>query len=162
MITKTNKPIQLNPIGTIHTANGEFKLKINEAYREGLKELNQFSHVIVIWWASEHDNEKSRSLTTTQLPYADNKEAGVFACRSEYRPNPVAITTCACLDIDMDNGIITIPYIDAFDKSPIIDLKAYFPVLDRVRDFKVPQWVEGWPEWVEEAYKLAEMFADCD
>lgn len=159
-MNETNNHFILNPIGQVHVTKEKFSIEIAKPYRAGLKELNHFSHVIVSWWATEQDNSQSRAIIETKLPYASNIVAGVFACRSEYRPNPIGITVCYCQNIDLEKGLIEVPYIDAFDKTPVIDLKPYFPVSDRVRDFKVPSWVENWPEWYEDAYKLQELFAN--
>ncbi|WP_147820523.1 TrmO family methyltransferase domain-containing protein [Salidesulfovibrio onnuriiensis] len=158
-MTSTN--ISLNPIGRV-LSDGEFwNIHIDEAYRKGLDKMDQFSHFLVLWWASAHDNPDSRAMLHTPLPYAPGLEAGVFACRSEFRPNPIGVTVCQCLDLDMENGVIRVPYMDAFDGTPVLDLKPYFPVSERVREARVPQWVETWPQWYEEAYKLADMFAEC-
>ena len=72
---------------------------------------------------------------------------GVFATRAEYRPNPIGLTVVEILEINHESGIIKVKNIDAFDKTPIIDLKAYFPVCDRVQEAKIPSWITGWPEW---------------
>ncbi len=146
-----SKTFEINSIGYARGPEGGFRLEILEAYRPGLKQLEQFSHVMVFWWAHQHDNDESRQRVQTNLPYAEGIEAGVFACRAEYRPNPVGVTVCPILDIDEVKGIVTVAYIDAFDESPIIDLKPYIPVSDRVRDVKVPQWFSEWPDWYEEA-----------
>jgi tRNA (Thr-GGU) A37 N-methylase len=37
---------------------------------------------------------------------------------------------------------------DAFDGTPVLDLKGYFPVCDRVKDVRIPEWTEGWGEWM--------------
>ena len=58
-------------------------------------------------------------------------------------------------NVDDKRGIVELEYIDAFDGTPVVDLKAYFPMADRVKEVRVPDWVSDWPEWVEEAYKLA-------
>ena len=39
---------------------------------------------------------------------------------------------------------------DAFDGTPIIDLKAYFPICDRIRDCHIAPWLKEWPEWQED------------
>lgn len=70
--------------------------------------------------------------------------------RSEYRPNPIALTTCRILACDEIEGVVKIAKIDAFDGSPIIDLKGYFPVCDRVREARIPGWLSFWPEWMPE------------
>ncbi len=40
--------------------------------------------------------------------------------------------------------------IDAYDGTPLVDLKAYFPVCDRVQEARIPEWLAGWPEWMPE------------
>jgi tRNA (Thr-GGU) A37 N-methylase len=105
---------------------------------------------MVFWWADKHDNEKSRGIMQTGPPYAKGKVTGVFATRAEYRPNPIAMTTCKLLAVDENSGTVGVAEIDAFDGTPIIDLKAYFPVCDRVKTARMPQWLAGWPEWMPE------------
>ena len=109
---------------------------------------HDFSHVIVLWWVSGHDTPESREITRCELPYAPGTEAGVFACRSEYRPNPIGVTVCPIIDVDEPFGRVTVADIDAFDSSPILDMKPYIGVTDRVREIRVPDWFEGWPEWL--------------
>jgi len=103
---------------------------------------------MVFWWADRHDNERSRSITQTRPPYASGKLTGVFAARAEYRPNPIAMTTCKMLEVDEGRGTVRVANIDAFDGTPILDLKAYFPVCDRVREATIPEWLSDWPEWI--------------
>ena len=149
----------LQEIGRVGVGENRFMLKIEPPFRPALEKLDQFVHVIVLWWAHEHDTESDRKRVVTGIPYADNINAGVFACRAEYRPNPIGLTVCRILSVNVNEGIVEVPYIDAFNNTPILDLKAYFPVSDRVRNFKVPEWVKDWPEWYEDAYKLEELFA---
>jgi tRNA (Thr-GGU) A37 N-methylase len=99
---------QLHPVGTVHANDeeGRYSLEIEKPYRPGLNQMDQFSHVLVFWWADNMDTEEYRRITTTKLPYAPGVEAGVFASRSEYRPNPIAVTTMMVLDVDIENGIV--------------------------------------------------------
>ena len=78
------------------------------------------------------------------------KVTGVFATRAEYRPNPIAMTTCKMINVDEGMGFIEVVDIDAFDETPIVDLKAYFPVCDRVKEARIPEWLFDWPEWLPE------------
>ena len=64
----------------------------------------------------------------------------ISATRSPARPNPIALTTVEVPHIDHASGIIQIAYIDAFDNSPVIDIKPYTPSLDRVENPEVPTW----------------------
>ena len=149
----TPKSYQLHPIGRVHASDeeGSYMLQIDQPYRAGLKELAQFSHVTILWWADKMDTEKYRQITTAEQPYAPGVEAGVFACRSEYRPNPIGSTLMAIIDVDVENGVVVLPWIDAFDGTPVLDLKPYIPISDRIRDYKVAEWLADWPEWMEDA-----------
>ncbi len=147
------KSIIINPVGVVQASDqqGKYCIKIYAEYSEALLQLEQFSHVMIIWWANKHDNEEDRSLLYTELPYAPGVKAGVFACRSEYRPNPIGITIMPILSIDHTQGIVNLPWIDAFNGTPVIDLKPYMPTSDRIRDVKVAGWLSDWPLWMEEA-----------
>ena len=139
----------LRPIGTV-VRDEQVTLQIDGPYRLALAHLEDFSHVIVLWWVTGHDNEQSREITRCELPYAPGVEAGVFACRAEYRPNPIGLTVCPIVHVDHGAGRVTVADIDAFDGTPILDLKPYIGVTDRVREVDVPDWFEGWPEWLPE------------
>jgi tRNA-Thr(GGU) m(6)t(6)A37 methyltransferase TsaA len=142
---------QIHSIGHVQQAEDGFLLVIDEAYRAGLKQLDQFSHVIVYWWAAQHDNADDRAKLQTTLPYAPGVTAGVFACRAPYRPNPIAMTICPMFGVDERAGTILVAWIDAFDGTPIIDLKPYIPMSERVRDVDVPVWLKRFPSYMEDA-----------
>jgi tRNA-Thr(GGU) m(6)t(6)A37 methyltransferase TsaA len=141
---------QMHPIGHIRRTEHAIQLEILEPYRPALRQLEHFGHLMVFWWADRHDNAESRGIMQTRPPYAQEESVGVFATRAEYRPNPIAMTTCEMLEVDEASGIVRIANIDAYDGTPVVDLKAYFPVCDRVRETRVPWWVEDWPEWMPE------------
>ena len=138
------------PIGHVRREEDEVRLEILEPYRPALKQLEHFSHVVVLWWADRHDNEESRSTMQTRPPYAPDKLTGVFATRAEYRPNPIAVTTCPILDVDEEEGLIWVSDIDAYDGTRLLDLKGYFPVCDRVKEARIPGWLTGWGDWMPE------------
>ena len=52
--------------------------------------------------------------------------------------------------MDEEEGVVGVGDIDAHDGTPILDLKAYFPVCDRVREARIPAWLSEWPEWMPE------------
>ena len=112
-----------------------------------MKELEQFSHVLVFWWFSEFQENEYRQVVQNVPPY-EAPVTGVFASRSPVRPNPIGLTTAKILNVDHDRGLVEIANIDAFDDTPIIDLKAYIPVCDRVQAVSVPAWFADWPEWM--------------
>ena len=71
------------PIGHIRRRDDNVDLVIAERFRPGLRLLDGFSHVIVLWWAHLVDDEESRGVLTCEPPYAEGHLTGVFACRAE-------------------------------------------------------------------------------
>lgn len=149
-MTGKKEAFQLNPIGTIRRNGDQIQIEIREPYRPALKQLDRFSHVMVFWWAERFDTAEYRQLLQTEPPYAQGHVHGVFATRSPYRPNPIAMTTCKLLAMDEEAGIVQVADIDAFDGTQVVDLKAYYPVTDRVQECHIPEWLAGWPEWMPE------------
>ncbi|MBT8227107.1 MAG: tRNA (N6-threonylcarbamoyladenosine(37)-N6)-methyltransferase TrmO [Dactylosporangium sp.] len=142
--------IHLTPIGHVTRESG-IELRLDEPYRAGLSGLGDFGHVVVVWWAGRYDVPEARQVLTVPLPYADNREVGVFACRAPVRPNLVMTTVCAIERVDQTRGVVEVGDIDAFDGTPLLDLKPYHGVTDRVRRLRVPEYVADWAEWLPES-----------
>ncbi len=144
--------IKLSAIGQVHAADGGFSLVLNKALIPALGGLNGFSYLNVLWWANLFDNEDGRSVLTFEKLYTNAPDIlGIFATRSPVRPNPICLSVVSVSHIDYDNGIISIPYIDAEDGSPILDIKPYHPATDRVKEPSVPDWCSHWPQWLEDS-----------
>ena len=142
----------VTPIGTVRNSMGEFTIQVSEEYREALKGLKGFSHLCMIWWFSKCDDAQCRSMLECESPYVGSPAVmGIFATRSPMRPNPIALSMVQILSIDEEKGIITLPYTDAEDGTPVLDLKPYTPSLDRIDAPEVPQWCKNWPMSVEES-----------
>jgi tRNA-Thr(GGU) m(6)t(6)A37 methyltransferase TsaA len=152
--------IEITPVGHVQVdeSQGLFRLNILPEYRPALKGLGSCTHAIVLWWADRLDSTVDRrGDLVVELPYAPGIQSGVFANRSEARPNPIAITTSYLIDVDEQSGTVDLAWIDAFDGTPILDIKPYLPMSDRVMDAEYPEWLEGFPETMEDA---AIFFAD--
>mgnify|MGYP006282265819 CR=1 FL=1 len=161
------KKIKIEPIGytSVDERSHKYQIQVREEYRSALKELDKFSDVFVIWWANQQDNPDARSQTKVnaeELPPFYGKDAptmGIFATRSEYRPNPVAISALKIKSIDVKTGTISFMWMDAFDDTPIIDLKPYIPMSDLINTAEVPDYLQHWPKNAEDAAKWwAEQF----
>jgi len=153
-MSKENGTFVLHSIGQVHCGEGSFTVEILPPYRPAMAQLDQFSHAYMVWWADQLDSDEAREILQCTPPYAEETVTGVFACRSPARPNPVAFTVCPLLSVDVKNGIIKVPWLDAEDGTPVVDVKAYFPISDRVRDVRMPKWVAHWPDWTEDAHLL--------
>ncbi len=141
---------ELKKIGQVRREDGIIYLEILPDYHSALLELDHFSHLIVFGWIEQEVFPGYREVLTTRPPYAQEHLSGVFATRSPFRPNPILCTVCKIETIDYTTGIVQIQDIDMFDETPIIDIKAYFPVTDRVRQAEIPAWLSGWPAWFPE------------
>jgi len=142
------KTYQMRSIGTVARDGDSIRVCLDAPVRAGLKALDTFSHVIVFWWAQRFDEPHYREVLVTPLPYAEGRESGVFANRSPVRPNLLMSTVCKILAVDETNGTVRINNIDAFDGTPVLDLKPYYPVTDRIREAHISDYLADWPEWV--------------
>jgi tRNA-Thr(GGU) m(6)t(6)A37 methyltransferase TsaA len=144
------KVYEIFPVGYVRREGKRTYLEILEPYVPALKELERFSHVQVFWWFSQFQDEMYRGVTQSEHAPYEAPVLGVFACRSPVRPNPIGLTTAKILSVDGNKGIVEIVNVDAFDDTPILDLKPYFPSCDRVKDVRVAEWAADWPEWLPE------------
>ena len=131
----------IEPIGHVTKSAERTTLKIFSQFQDGLLGLNGFSHVLVFYWFDRNDTpEKRATLTVHPRGNKANPLTGVFATRSPFRPNLIGLSVCRIRSID-DAGI-AVDDIDAFDGSPIIDLKPYAPAIDSVPEASVPEWMK--------------------
>jgi tRNA-Thr(GGU) m(6)t(6)A37 methyltransferase TsaA len=126
-------------IGLVHKSDGRTFIEMHKKYEEGLLGLDGFSHVQVFWWFSKNDIPQKRAILRV-YPRGDpaNPLTGVFATRAPVRPNLIALTTCKILSVE--GRRVYLDSIDAFDGTPVIDLKPYVPGLDQVKQPRVPDW----------------------
>ena len=131
---------KVNFIGTVADADEtEARIRIYPEYCEGLKEINKFSHLIILYWIHLRDNKKERNtLQVFPKRHAANVKVGVFACRSPSRPNPIGLSITKLVKIKKCN--LTVNGLDAIEGSPIIDIKPYNPRADSVPNARVPKW----------------------
>jgi len=147
--------LELEPIGFVKVLENEDQIKgdhsrviseinILDKFRDGLRGLDGFSHVIVLSYFDRlRDFEKGvlivrpRRLTRYGIPLEELPEVGVFALDSPNRPNPVAISIVELLKVNASS--IIVKGLDAFDGTPVIDIKPYTP--DRaICNVKLPEW----------------------
>ena len=146
------KKFEVVPIGKIKVNEEGVFIELEQKYVPALKALDGFSHLNIIWWFSEFDNEKMRNILEGKKPYKKSPDVmGIFATRSPIRPNPIALTAVQVISIDYEKGIIEIAYIDANDRTPVLDIKPYTPSLDRVEKPSVPKWCSHWPMSLEQS-----------
>ena len=121
-------------LGASHTAAGI--LEINADLEAGLKDIEGFSHLFVIWVFDRSDR-----VELTGTPPSDSRPHGVFATRSPYRPNPIALTVVEL--VRRDGPRLHVRGVDMLDGTPILDIKPYMSGVaeDRLK--------RGWLDEVE-------------
>ena len=141
--------IELNPIGIIHThftkpegmpvqptgaAGIRGTIKVFEEYQAGLKDLDGFSHIILLYHF-----HRSHGFKLNVVPFMDSEPRGLFATRAPKRPNPVGISL---VQLDkIENGVLHIQNIDILDGTPLLDIKPYVPEFDSTANIRT-----GWLE----------------
>jgi tRNA-Thr(GGU) m(6)t(6)A37 methyltransferase TsaA len=125
-------------LGTVHTMEGV--LEILPEYEKGLKDIEGFSHLLVIWIF-----HKAQGFELVGRPPADNKAHGVFSTHSPRRPNPIALTTVEL--VRRQGASLYLRGIDMLDGTPVLDIKPYTSSvpMDKLR--------RGWLEEAEKRNK---------
>jgi tRNA-Thr(GGU) m(6)t(6)A37 methyltransferase TsaA len=141
------KEIKLKPIGVIHTPykdskgmpiQGQFKkgvkgrIEIFPRYKQGLKDIKGFSHLILIYYFNRSKEEK-----LIGKPFLEDVEHGIFAIRSPHRPNHLGFSIVKLKDV-IGNTII-FSEVDMLNKTPLLDIKPYVAYFDYRKHVK-----NGW------------------
>jgi tRNA-Thr(GGU) m(6)t(6)A37 methyltransferase TsaA len=120
--------------------DGAIYIEIEPEFWEATLQVDKFSHIIVLWWITGHDNPTSRANLADYPPQETAEISGVFASRSPGRPTPIGLSIVAIDRIDESSRRIYIDQIDANHDTPVVDIKPYMPFSDKVDHAKVPVW----------------------
>lgn len=138
------RAFSLVPIGRVEVKDGAAAVRLDDAFKDGLLGLDQWSHVQVLYWFDQNDTpEKRKVLRVHPRGNAGNPLTGVFACRAPVRPNLIALSVCRILGVA--DGVVRLDSIDAFDGTPVLDLKPFTPADAPSHDVKVPEWARRGP-----------------
>lgn len=139
-------------IGTVKKDEKGFYIQLENKYKAGLIGLNGFTNLNILWWGNLYDTIEYRNNVVIEKPYKPGPdEVGVFATRSPVRPNPILITVIFVADINVENGRIYTPYIDAEVDTPVLDIKPYFPCTDISKTVGTPKWCTMLPDSIEDS-----------
>ena len=111
------------PIQGTSAGDVEGIVEIFPQYAAGLKDLEGFSHIILLYHF-----HLSRNYSLMVKPYLDNKLHGVFATRAPSRPNPIGITVVRLIKIEAIK--LYVCHLDIVDGTPLLDIKPYIPEFD--------------------------------
>jgi tRNA-Thr(GGU) m(6)t(6)A37 methyltransferase TsaA len=130
----------MTPVGTIHKTDAQTWIEIEAPYRPAMDGLEGFSHIHVLFWFHENDHAEGRQVLKVH-PRKDTRNplTGVFATHSPLRPNLIGMTLCRVVAVEPSR--IVIDRIDAFDGTPVLDIKCYIPSSRSFENLHLPEWV---------------------
>jgi tRNA-Thr(GGU) m(6)t(6)A37 methyltransferase TsaA len=103
-------------------------------FREGLKDLDGFSHIILIFHC-----HLTKASSLSVKPFLDDQTRGVFSTRAPGRPNPIGISVVRLIGIE--ENLLHIKDLDIIDGTPLLDIKPFVSEFDERKAAK-----KGWLE----------------
>jgi len=131
-----NMPIQ--PVGA---RDVEGEVIVDEAYQDGLKDLEGFSHIYLIYFFHKADKTNLHV-----VPYLDTEERGVFATRSPLRPSHIGLSLVELIAVNGNR--LTFRGVDMLDGTPLLDIKPYIPKFE-TGDSVRTGWMQSHSETIE-------------
>jgi tRNA-Thr(GGU) m(6)t(6)A37 methyltransferase TsaA len=140
--------VTLRPIGVVYNKipSGrpdvewdkiESEIEVNSEWIGALDGIEGFSHVWVLFYLS--GSPPPEALRTRPQGRDDAPLVGRFATRSPVRPNPIGLTPVDLVGIEGNR--LRVIGLDAFDGTPVLDLKPYLPRGDSIPHARVPEWL---------------------
>jgi tRNA-Thr(GGU) m(6)t(6)A37 methyltransferase TsaA len=134
------------PIGYVKTPNSGDEVKeksvisqiiLQPRLVEALDGIEGFSHLFVLFYLDKVPAEKNLVLKIHPKGRTDLPLMGVLGTRTMLRPNPIGLTLVELLKVQ--GNVLTIQGLDAYDGTPVLDIKPYDP-WDIAKDARVPAW----------------------
>ena len=113
----------------------ESQIEIYPEYEEGLKDVEGFSHLFILYWM-----HRARPASLLAKPRLDNRMRGLFATKAPHRPNPLGLTLVRL--VKLEGNILKVKGLDAIDQTPLLDIKPYIPRPEEKQKIKIG-WLEG-------------------
>jgi tRNA-Thr(GGU) m(6)t(6)A37 methyltransferase TsaA len=138
--------IFLTPIGTVKTKAKSDEVKdknvisqivVRDELVEGLEGISSFSHLFVLFYLNQVTSEQQQVLKVHPRGRQDMPLTGVFATRTNLRPNPIGLTVVELIKVE--GNVLTVRGLDAYDGTPVLDVKPY-DFWDMAKNVKVPDW----------------------
>jgi tRNA-Thr(GGU) m(6)t(6)A37 methyltransferase TsaA len=142
----SEQPVTMKPIGFVRTQavgdevkdkNRTSEIVINPELTQALEGITDFSHLFVLFWLSEISTEQRKMLKVHPRGRKDLPLLGVFATRTNLRPNPIGLTLVELVNVE--GNVLAVRGLDAFNGTPVLDIKPY-DFWDAAKDAKVPKW----------------------
>ncbi len=124
--------------GLVPSATGTLEIFPEFSVREAFRELDDFSHIWLIW-AFHQQARRGKWRATVRPPRMGGRQRrGVFATRSPFRPNPIGLSVVKLDGIQQQGRsiILSLSGIDMLEGTPVLDIKPYIPYSDALSHAK--------------------------
>ena len=131
------EPFKIVPVGYVRKDTETF-IEILPEFREAMDGLRDGDWIKLVLWFHESDTPERRRILKVH-PYGNPKNplTGVFATRSPYRPNPIALYTVRIHRIAGNH--LYIDWIDAMDGTPVVDIKIFVERYDCPKEVAIEE-----------------------
>ena len=123
VIHSPHQQAERTPIQPIYARGIKGQAEILPEYMDGLRDLEGFSHVCLIFWF--HQASSSRLIVK---PFLDDTPRGVFATRASCRPNPIGFSVVRL--VRREENVLHLEDMDILDGTPLLDIKPYITRFD--------------------------------
>ncbi len=120
------------PIQPTSESSAKGKLEIYPEFIDGLKDLDGFSHIYLLYHLHKAAPAKLRL-----KPFLDDEPRGIFSTRAPRRPNPIGLSLVKIVQIE--ENFVYIENIDVLNRTPLLDIKPYIPEFEGINKIHV-----GW------------------
>jgi tRNA (adenine37-N6)-methyltransferase len=144
------KRISFRPIGWVFNSIGGSRysdwgdvvseIVLDDELAPALDGIEGFSHITVLFYIIGVTRKQRAILRLHPRDRDDVPLVGVFATHSQYRPNPVGITIVKLLE--RQGNRLRVLGLDAYNGTPVIDIKSFTPDADLAEDAHIPEWME--------------------
>lgn len=115
------------------------QIVINNEYIECLDGIEDFSHIIVLFWTHTVPDKARQIRKVHPAGLKEMPLKGIFATRSPVRPNPICKTTVRL--IERKENILIVDGLDAINNTPVVDIKPHLPLYDSPLNIKLADWM---------------------
>ena len=140
LVRSPHKELDGMPIQPSRARGVRGTVEIDPHYEAGLKDLDGFSHVILLCHM-----HRAKPHRLAVIPFLDTVERGLFATRAPSRPNPIGLSVVRLVAVDGPR--LEVEDLDLLDCTPVLDIKPYVPEFDRQVEIRLG--------WLEEARRRA-------
>ena len=128
-ITRAGMPIQASRSDAVG------QVLVHPEYEVGLKDLDGFTHIILIYWFHQ-----AKEFSLRVKPFLDEQSRGLFATRYPARPNHIGLSVVELTAVE--GCTLHVRGVDVLDATPLLDIKPFVPAFDHREDVRVG-WLTG-------------------